>query len=66
MCKNTYITHRMACQGSINIFGMIALCGVVINGGLVFMVTANRYNKKDETPVFGAVHAAARRFRPLC
>ncbi len=49
----------------ISVFGMIALCGVVINGGLVFMVTANRYTKTGKSPTEGAVRAAARRFRPI-
>ncbi len=49
----------------ISVFGMIALCGVVINGGLVFMVTANRLTAEGESPEKGAMLAAIRRFRPI-
>ncbi len=49
----------------ISVFGMIALCGVVINGGMVFMVTANRY-RDEGAPVAEAAHRASlRRFRPI-
>jgi multidrug efflux pump subunit AcrB len=49
----------------ISIFGMIALCGIVINGGLVLTVTANRMRDKGEDPVQSAVNAGIRRFRPI-
>lgn len=49
----------------ISIFGMIALCGVVINGGLVFMVTANRYRDEGKPAVEAAFMASTRRFRPI-
>lgn len=49
----------------ISIFGMIALCGVVINGGLVFTVTANRLLSSGESPLDAAFNAATRRFRPI-
>ena len=49
----------------ISIFGMIALCGVVINGGLVFMVTANRYRDKGMAVAEAAFKASIRRFRPI-
>jgi len=49
----------------ISIFGMIALCGVVINGGLVFTVTANRYRDEGKTVAEAAFMAATRRFRPI-
>ncbi|MEN8199907.1 MAG: efflux RND transporter permease subunit [Thermodesulfobacteriota bacterium] len=49
----------------ISIFGMIALCGVVINGGLVFMVTANRYRDMGMTIREAAFNASIRRFRPI-
>ncbi|AGF77924.1 cation/multidrug efflux pump [Desulfocapsa sulfexigens DSM 10523] len=49
----------------ISIFGMIALCGVVINGGLVFTVTANRYRGEGKTVAEAAFMAATRRFRPI-
>ncbi|CAK8716274.1 Efflux RND transporter permease subunit [Candidatus Electrothrix laxa] len=49
----------------ISLFGMIALCGVVINDSLVFMVTANRYRDMGMTPFEAALNGAARRFRPI-
>ncbi|MEN8200812.1 MAG: efflux RND transporter permease subunit, partial [Thermodesulfobacteriota bacterium] len=49
----------------ISIFGMIALCGVVINGGLVFMVTANRYHGMGMTTGEAAFNGSIRRFRPI-
>jgi len=49
----------------ISIFGMIALCGVVINGGLVFMVTANRYRDEGMAVAEAAFQASVRRFRPI-
>lgn len=49
----------------ISIFGMIALCGVVINGGLVFMVTANNLLAGGATVIDSARQAALRRFRPI-
>jgi len=49
----------------ISIFGMIALCGIVINGGLVLTVTANRMRDKGEDPAQSAINAGIRRFRPI-
>jgi multidrug efflux pump subunit AcrB len=49
----------------ISVFGMIALCGVVINGGLVLTVTANRMYESGEPPLEAAVNAGIRRFRPI-
>jgi multidrug efflux pump subunit AcrB len=49
----------------ISIFGMIALCGVVINGGLVFTVTANSYIPDSDSYVDAALRASMRRFRPI-
>ena len=49
----------------ISIFGMIALCGVVINGGMVFMVTANRYHDEGTPVAEAARKASIRRFRPI-
>jgi multidrug efflux pump subunit AcrB len=49
----------------ISIFGMIALCGVVINGGMVFMVTANRYRDEGMVVAEAARNASIRRFRPI-
>jgi multidrug efflux pump subunit AcrB len=49
----------------ISVFGMIALCGVVINGALVFMNTANRYREKGMTAYEAALNGSVRRFRPI-
>ncbi|MDP6633777.1 MAG: efflux RND transporter permease subunit [Phycisphaerae bacterium] len=49
----------------ISIFGIIALCGVVVNGGLVLVVTANRYLENGDDVGSAAVRAGARRFRPI-
>jgi multidrug efflux pump subunit AcrB len=49
----------------ISIFGMIALCGIVINGGLVLTVTANRMRDSGEQTFEAAIKAGIRRFRPI-
>ncbi|MGB2819415.1 MAG: efflux RND transporter permease subunit [Phycisphaerae bacterium] len=49
----------------ISVFGIIALCGVVVNGGLVLVVTANRYVEGGDDPAEAAVRAGTRRFRPI-
>ena len=49
----------------ISIFGMIALCGIVINGGLVLTVNANRLRDSGEDPVDAAINSGIRRFRPI-
>jgi len=49
----------------ISVFGIIALCGVVVNGGLVLVVTANRYVAEGEDPRAAALRAGTRRFRPI-
>jgi len=49
----------------ISVFGIIALCGVVVNGGLVLVVTANRYIENGDDVGRAAVRAGARRFRPI-
>ncbi len=49
----------------ISVFGMMALCGVVINGGLVLTVTANRMRDSGELPLQAAINAGIRRFRPI-
>lgn len=49
----------------ISIFGMIALCGIVVNGGLVLTVTANRRRDSGEDPVDAAINSGTRRFRPI-
>jgi multidrug efflux pump subunit AcrB len=49
----------------ISVFGIIALCGIVINGGLVLTVTANRMRDSGEGSMDAAVNAGIRRFRPI-
>jgi len=49
----------------ISIFGMMALCGIVINGGLVLTVTANRMRDSGEPHLEAAINAGIRRFRPI-
>ncbi len=49
----------------ISIFGMMALCGVVINGGLVLTVTYNAFCEQGATCSEAALMAGVRRFRPI-
>ena len=49
----------------ISVFGVIALCGVVVNGGLVLVVTANKYVENGDDVGDAAIRAGARRFRPI-
>jgi multidrug efflux pump subunit AcrB len=49
----------------ISVVGIIALCGVVVNGGLVLVVTANRYIENGDDVGRAAVRAGGRRFRPI-
>jgi len=49
----------------ISVFGIIALCGVVVNGGLVLVVTANRYVEPGGDVREAALRAGTRRFRPI-
>jgi multidrug efflux pump subunit AcrB len=49
----------------ISLFGMIALCGIVINGGLVLTVTANRMRDSGELTIEAAINAGIRRLRPI-
>ncbi len=48
-----------------SVFGMIALCGMVVNGGFVLAVTRNRFAEAGEAPDQVTALAALRRFRPL-
>ena len=48
-----------------SIFGMIALCGMVVNGAFVMSVTRNELVANGETPARAIVLAAQRRFRPI-
>ncbi|MCP5521740.1 MAG: efflux RND transporter permease subunit [Verrucomicrobiales bacterium] len=48
-----------------SIFGMLALCGMVVNGAFVMAVTRNEY-QQEGTPATEAIRRAAqRRFRPI-
>jgi multidrug efflux pump subunit AcrB len=50
----------------VSIFGMIALCGLVVNGGLVLNHAINHYDREQKTSFLEAVLAGAkRRFRPI-
>ncbi|MEZ5303073.1 MAG: efflux RND transporter permease subunit [Verrucomicrobiales bacterium] len=48
-----------------SVFGMIALCGMVVNGGFVMAVTRNRYLDRGDDPRSVSRDAAIRRFRPI-
>jgi len=48
-----------------SIFGMLALCGMVVNGAFVLAVTRNQYLRAGKGPVEAVVLAAQRRFRPI-
>jgi len=48
-----------------SVFGMIALCGMVVNGAFVLVSTRNRYVAKGIAPSEATVCAAEQRFRPI-
>jgi multidrug efflux pump subunit AcrB len=48
-----------------SVFGMIALCGLVVNGAFVLAVTRNRYLERGDDSTTVTKHAALRRFRPI-
>jgi multidrug efflux pump subunit AcrB len=48
-----------------SVFGMIALCGMVVNGGFVMAVTRNRLVQAGHTVEEANTLAALRRFRPI-
>ena len=48
-----------------SVFGMIALCGMVVNGGFVLAVTRNQFIQSGEPPRLVTGLAAIRRFRPI-
>ncbi len=48
-----------------SIFGMLALCGMVVNGAFVLAVTRNQYLREGKSPTEAVVLAAQRRFRPI-
>jgi multidrug efflux pump subunit AcrB len=49
----------------VSVLGIIATCGVVVNGGLVLTVTMNDMLRKGVSPETAAVEAGKRRFRPI-
>ena len=48
-----------------SIFGIIALCGMVVNGAFVLAVTRNDLIRNGHPPAEATVLAAHRRFRPI-
>ena len=48
-----------------SVLGMIALCGMVVNGGFVLAMTRNRYLARGIPIKEATVRAAERRFRPI-
>lgn len=48
-----------------SIFGMIALCGMVVNGAFVMAITRNDYLRVGKPAAEAIVLAAQRRFRPI-
>ncbi len=48
-----------------SVLGMIALCGMVVNGGFVLAMTRNRYMRRGLEPIEAIIQAAKRRFRPI-
>jgi multidrug efflux pump subunit AcrB len=48
-----------------SIFGMIALCGMVVNGAFVMAITRNDYLRAGKPAAEAIVLAAQRRFRPI-
>ena len=48
-----------------SVLGMIALCGMVVNGGFVLAMTRNRYLDRGIPIKEASIRAAERRFRPI-
>jgi multidrug efflux pump subunit AcrB len=48
-----------------SLLGMIALCGMVVNGGFVLAMTRNRYLARGVPVRKATIMAAERRFRPI-
>lgn len=48
-----------------SVFGMIALCGMVVNGAFVLSITRNRYRERGDDPATITRISALRRFRPI-
>lgn len=50
----------------VSIFGMIALCGLVVNGGLVLNHAINKFSEEEHLTLYkGVVAGTKRRFRPI-
>jgi len=49
----------------VSVLGIIATCGVVVNGGLVLTVTMNEMRRVGASPEQAALEASKRRFRPI-
>jgi multidrug efflux pump subunit AcrB len=49
----------------ISVFGLIAVCGVVVNGGLVLTITMNEQIRAGSNRADAVESAAMRRFRPI-
>jgi multidrug efflux pump subunit AcrB len=49
----------------VSVLGIIATCGVVVNGGLVLTVTMNEMLRAGYSPERAALEASKRRFRPV-
>jgi len=48
-----------------SVLGMIALCGMVVNGGFVLAMTRNRYRERGLDSFNSIIQASRRRFRPI-
>ena len=48
-----------------SVFGMIALCGMVVNGAFVLELTRDQYLRQGKSPIDAVILAAQRRFRPI-
>lgn len=48
-----------------SVFGMIALCGMVVNGAFVLAITRNQFIKSGSDPMDAIIRSAQRRFRPI-
>ena len=48
-----------------SVLGMIALCGMVVNGGFVLAMTRNRYRERGLDSFESIIQASRRRFRPI-
>lgn len=49
----------------VSLLGTVAVCGVLVNDGLILLHTANRYREDGRDPRQAALDAALSRFRPI-